>query len=91
LWMNQAMFLARRFANVYLEVSSVPPPRLLAYFPDLDRLAPKLLFGSDWPGPGVKDIGENLRAFEALPLARTTIDRALHENPERVFPRSGAS
>ena len=90
LWMEEAMFLARRFPNVYLEVSSVPPARLLEYFPQLPRLAEKVLFGSDWPGPGVKDIGANLAAFRALPLPPATIDRILTLNPERVFARPAA-
>jgi hypothetical protein len=87
LWMNEAMFLARRFPNVYLEVSSVPPSRLLGYFPDLERLSDKVLFGSDWPGPGVRDIGENLRGFRSIPLTPLSLQRILVENPERVFPR----
>jgi uncharacterized protein len=87
LWMDEAMFLVRRFPRVYLEVSSVPPARLLEYFPDLGRWADRVLFGSDWPGPGVRDIGANLAAFRALPLAAEVQRAILEENPERVFPR----
>ena len=90
LWMDEAMFLTRRFPRVYLELSSVPPAKLLEYFPDLPRLAPRVLFGSDWPGPGVRDIGENLKAFRALPLPREIQTQILEENPERVFPRRSA-
>lgn len=88
LWMAEAMFLTRRFSKVYLEVSSVPPPKLLEYFPDLARLSHRVLFGSDWPGPGVRDIGDNLRAFRALPLPDDVKTRILETNPEAVFPRS---
>jgi len=87
LWMPSATFLARRFPHVYLEVSSVPPRRLLEYFPDLPRIADKVLFGSDWPGPGVKDIGENLRAFRSTGLSESALESILVKNPERVFPR----
>ncbi len=87
LWMSEAVFLARRFPRVFLEVSSTPPAKLLEYFPDLARLAPKVLFGSDWPGPGVRDIGENLRAFRALPLPDEVKAQILEKNPETVFPR----
>jgi uncharacterized protein len=89
-WTKQATFLARRFPNVYLEISSVPPARLLEYFPELERLAPKVLFGSDWPGPGVEDIGRNLDAFSALPLSADAKRQILEENPLVVFPSSGA-
>jgi uncharacterized protein len=88
LWMDEALFLTRRFPQVYLEISSIPPPRILEYFPSLERIAEKVLFGSDWPGPGVKDIGSNLAAFRSLPLSRDTLDRILYDNPDRVFPRS---
>jgi predicted TIM-barrel fold metal-dependent hydrolase len=87
LWMNEAMFLARRFPNVYLEISSIPPGRLLAWFPELPRLGEKLLFGSDWPCPGVKDIRANLEAYRSLPLPPEVIERSLTINPDRVFPR----
>ncbi len=91
LWMEEAWFLARRFPNVYLEISSIPPTRLLEYFPSLERMSEKVLFGSDWPGPGVKDIGANLTAFRSLPLSPDALDRILHTNPDTVFPRRGAS
>jgi len=87
LWMEEAVFLARRFPRVYLELSSIPPARLLQYFPRLEELAPKVLFGSDWPGPGVPDIGGNLRTFRSLPLSESARERILVTNPDRVFPR----
>ena len=90
LWMNEAMFLARRFPNVYLELSSIPPGRLLAWFPELARMGDKILFGSDWPGPGVKDIRANLEAYRALALSPEIIEQSLTSNPERVFPRRAA-
>jgi predicted TIM-barrel fold metal-dependent hydrolase len=87
LWMNEAMFLARRFPQVYLEVSSLPPARLLQYFPELERIGEKVLWGSDWPGPGVKDIGANVAAFRACGLPAPLLEKILCETPERVFPR----
>jgi uncharacterized protein len=88
LWMETAAFLARRFPNVWLEVSGIPPARLLDYFPRLEQLAAKVLFGTDWPGPGVKDIGANLAAFRALALSTDAQRQILEENPLRVFPRA---
>ena len=88
LWMKEATFLVRRFPNVYLEVSSIPPARLLEYFPDLERIAAQVLFGSDWPGPGVADIRENLDGFRALPIGNAAKERILTRNPEVVFPRA---
>lgn len=85
-WTEQAVFLARRFPNVYLEISSVPPARLRSHFPRLEETASKTVFGSDWPGPGVADIGANLRAFQALGLGPDAQEAILESNPRRVFP-----
>lgn len=87
LWMTTALFLTRRFSNVYLELSSIPPARIPEYFPGLERVADRVLFGSDWPGPGVRDIGENLQALRALPLSAEVLSRILERNPERLWPR----
>jgi len=87
IWMQTAVFLARRFPNVWLEVSGTPPARLLEFFPQLSRISDKVLFGTDWPGPGVRDIGANLEAFRALPIPPDDQRRILEENPLRVFPR----
>ena len=68
LWMEQAFFLVRRFPQVYMDVSSIPPKAILRYFPRLAEIADKVLYGSDWPAPGVRSMGENLRDFRALGL-----------------------
>lgn len=68
LWMDTAFFLLRRHANVYLDISGIPPKMLLKYFPRLEEIAHKTLFGSDWPGPGVPDIKQNVDGFRALPI-----------------------
>ncbi len=87
LWTETAMFLARRFPNVWLEVSGIPPASLLDYFPQLPKVADKLLYGSDWPGPGVKELGANVRAIRALPLPADLVRKMLEENAERLYPR----
>lgn len=55
LWGKEACFIARRHKNVYLDLSGIPPKRLLDAVPDLPRLAHKCIWGTDWPGPGVPD------------------------------------
>ena len=49
IWYDTAYTLARMRENVYMEVSGLPPKRLLTYFPDLERVSDKVLFGSGWP------------------------------------------
>jgi len=87
LWMEQAFFLVRRFPQVYMDVSSIPPKAVLRYFPRLAEVADKVLYGSDWPAPGVRSMGDNLRDFRALGLPETVTRKILEENPARVFPR----
>ena len=91
IWMETAAFLARRFPNVWLELSGIPPARLLDYFPRLAQLAPKSVFGTDWPGPGVRDIRANLDAFRGLGLSVDAQRAILDENPRRIFPRLKSS
>jgi len=86
IWMSTAVFLTRRFPNVWLEVSSVPPSRLLDFFPGLEKLSEKALFGTDWPGPAVPELRPNLDAFRALALSEEAQRRILEENPRKVFP-----
>lgn len=85
LWMDEAFFLLRRSKNVYLDISSIPPQSLLEYFPRLSEIADQTLFGSDWPGPGVKDIGANIARFKDLPLAAEIKRKMLRENALLLF------
>jgi predicted TIM-barrel fold metal-dependent hydrolase len=72
LWMDTAFFLVRRHPNVFLDISGIPPKALLKYFPRLEEIAAKTLFGTDWPGPGVPEIKQNLDDFRTLPLSEAT-------------------
>ncbi|MDX1435473.1 MAG: amidohydrolase family protein, partial [Anaerolineales bacterium] len=87
LWMDEAFFLLRRFENAYLDISSIPPLKLLEYFPWLERVADRAIFGSDWPGPGVRDPGKNIEAFYSLPISEENKRLILRENALKVFRR----
>jgi len=86
LWMEQAFFLVRRFPRVHMDVSSVPPKALLRFFPRLAEVADKVLYGSDWPAPGVRSMGANLRDFQALGLPADAQTKILETNARRIFP-----
>lgn len=87
LWMQEAFFLVRRHKNVYMDVSGIPPQRLLEYFPRLEEIAGKVLWGTDWPGPGVPAIQGNIEKFRALPLREETKRKILYDNASQLFPR----
>ncbi|MGI0148955.1 MAG: amidohydrolase family protein [Thermoplasmata archaeon] len=80
LWCNTAFYLLRRHPNVYLDISSIPPKRLLEWFPRLEEIAGKVVFGSDWPGPGIPGIREEIEGVRALPLLDRTKERILSAN-----------
>ena len=86
LWMDTAFFLVRRHPNVYLDISGIPPKGLLKYFPRLEEIADKTLFGTDWPGPGVPDIKKNLDEFRALPLSDPTKQQVLSRTALSIWP-----
>ena len=86
LWMDTAFFLLRRHPNVYLDISGIPPKALLKYFPRLEEIASKTLFGTDWPGPGVPEIERNLEDFRALPLSDAAKQKILSYTASSIWP-----
>lgn len=87
LWTETALFLVRRHANVWMDISSSPPASLLSYFPPLEKIADKVLFGSDWPGPHVPGMRANVDAFLALPLSEDAKRKIVEENARRLLVR----
>lgn len=86
LWMNEAFFIMRRHPNVYLELSGIPPKRLLEYFPRLEEIAERVLWGTDWPSPGVENLRVNLDQFLELPISDDAKQRITRINPVSVLP-----
>lgn len=86
LWTQTAFFLIRRHPNVHLDISGIPPKTLLKHFPRLDEIAHKTLFGTDWPGPGVTDVGRNLAEFRALPMSAEMREQILSRTAASLWP-----
>jgi len=86
LWMDEAFFLVRRHKNMYMDISGIPPQKLLEYFPRLEDIADKVLFGTDWPGPGVPDVKGNIEKFMAVPISDASRRKILYDNATRLFP-----
>src|SRR5664280_2890260 len=70
-WHDAAAFLALARDNVWIELSGLPPRRLVDYYRgfDLRRLARKFIFASDWPGmpPGCTSWSCRRRPVSRLP------------------------
>lgn len=86
LYMEEAFFILRRHPKVWLDLSGIPPLRIPEYFPRLDEIAGKVLWGTDWPSPGVSSMRPNIEQFLSLPLAESTKRAAMETNPERLLP-----
>jgi hypothetical protein len=82
-WYEQAFWMARRHPNVYLEVSGLPAQNLLSYFPRLEELADKVVYGSDWPGN--PHLRRNIDSILRLPLGDETKAKILGGNAARLL------
>jgi predicted TIM-barrel fold metal-dependent hydrolase len=86
LWMEEAFFILRRHRRMCLDVSGIPPLKLLEYFPRLEEIGDRVLWGTDWPSPGVRDLKVNLDQFRSLPMSKELQDKITRHNPLRIFP-----
>jgi predicted TIM-barrel fold metal-dependent hydrolase len=82
-WYEQAFWMARRHKNVFMEVSGLPAKNLLKYFPRLEMLADKVIYGSDWPGN--PDLRRNVDAIKTLPISEKAKRAILYENAARIL------
>jgi len=85
-WYDTAAFLALSKPNVWLDLAGLPPAKLPEYYArfDLDRLASRMIFGTDWPGiPGV---AHNARAVAALGWPEDVLRGVLAGNAAKLFP-----
>jgi uncharacterized protein len=85
LWTESAQFLARRHKNVFLDLSGIPPSKLLEYVPQLERLADRSYFGSDWPGPMIPSMRQNADEVAALALPEAAKRAILYDNALKFF------
>jgi uncharacterized protein len=86
LWYDTSFFLLRRHPNVLLDISSIPPKKLLEVFPRIPEMADRILWGTDWPSKGVKSMRQNAEDFLSLPLSDEVKHKILFENAAALFP-----
>jgi predicted TIM-barrel fold metal-dependent hydrolase len=85
LWMAEAFFLMRRHPNVYMDISGIPPKLLLNYFPRIEEIADKTMFGSDWPSPGIPGMRVNAEAVIQLPISEESKRKILYDTADRLL------
>jgi uncharacterized protein len=84
-WYDAAAFLTLMRPNVWIEVSGLPPKKLPDYYAryDWQRLARRLIFGTDWPGvPGIRN---NAAVLGQLGLDHETLGLIYSGNARRVY------
>ncbi len=81
-WYKDAQFIVRIRKNVYIDISGLPPHRLLDYFPELERLKEKFVFGTDWPGVSIK---KSIEAVMSLPISDSAKEAILRENALKIL------
>ena len=86
IWMETCFHLVRRHRNVYMDISGIPPKSLLEYFPRLESVADKCLFGTDWPSPGVRSIRRNVDAVAAIAISDEAKQRIFAGTADELFP-----
>ncbi len=82
-WYDAAFTLTQLHRHIYMEITGLPPQKLLVYFPKLERNADKIIFGSDWPA--VTDIKSNIATIQGLPLKEETKAKILGGNAARLL------
>jgi len=82
-WTQQVFELTRMRPNVWMELSGLPARRIAQLFPELERVADRVLFGSDWPSsPAIRQLADQ---FRELPFSAELIENALWRNAARLF------
>lgn len=82
-WYDACFFLSRHHPNIYLDLTGLPPRNLLKYFPELEKNADKLLFGTDWPAsPGIVYALEEIAKLDLRPETKRKL---MGENAARLL------
>ncbi len=85
LYGETAFFLARRHPNVNVDLSGIPPKALPKYFPRVAQIADKVVWGTDWPSPGVASMKRNVEEFRSLGFGEDVERKVLWDNAARLF------
>ncbi|RMG33193.1 MAG: amidohydrolase [Methanobacteriota archaeon] len=83
-WTREFEYLMLKYPKLYFDVSGVPPKLIGQYFPRLKRYAKRIIFGSDFPSPGVKGIRKNAELLEqellSFGIAHESLDLIFYKN-----------
>lgn len=89
-WYDACAFLAAHHPNFHIDLTGLVPERLLEHFPRLERIAGKVVFGSDWPAMP-RSVAHNAAVISRLGLSKTAIENILHGNAIRLLRLESAT
>jgi predicted TIM-barrel fold metal-dependent hydrolase len=84
-YISTAFQLVRIRRNIIGEISSIPPKKLLEYIPRLEEISFKTIYGSDFGGPGVKGIAQNLKEFLSINISDKAKEDIASNNPKSLY------
>ena len=82
----QVYSLTKMRRNVWMELSGIPPKRIMQYFPEIDRVADRVIWGSDWPSSPAPSV--LIQQMRQLPLSSDIIEAFLWSNADDLFKLS---
>jgi uncharacterized protein len=88
-WYDTAAWLVERYENLHIDLAGLPPQNLPQFFPNLEAIAHKLVFGTDWPG--IPSYAHNIAAVRGLPLSAEAKAGILGGNAARLLRRALAA
>lgn len=88
LWTEAAWFLLRRHPNIALDLSGIPPAKIPQYFPRLDEIQDRVVYGSDWPGPNVPGMRANAEAVATALGPHAWAGSLFSKNAARLLRRA---
>ena len=88
LWMNEAFFLVRRHQNMYMDISGIPPQKLMEYFPRIEEIADKVSIRHGLARPrAFPASAATSKNFALCRFRRAAQQKILYDNAARLFPR----
>ena len=88
-WYDAAAWLVERHENLYIDLAGLPPQNLPRFFPHLEAISHKLVFGTDWPG--IPSYAHNIAAIRSLPLPEDAVAGILGGTAGRILRRALAA
>ena len=83
---DEAFLMCKLHKNIIMDITGLPPKKLLSYFPELEANQERIIFGTDWPTMP-STISRNIAEIHKLPLKSKTTEKILRTNAEAMIDK----